>query len=90
MMMHRGDGNGGRIQLEARIALGGQQLVDRREDGDCVLGRSVGCASYVRLHGCRQSDALPCCFQLAIDTEVVATKGSSPGNGDAYDGFAGY
>ncbi len=86
MMMHRGHGHGGCVHLE----IGGQQFVDCRENGNRILGRRIGGAGRVRLHGCYQSNAQPCRFQLAIHAEMVASKGAGPGNSNAHDGFAGY
>jgi hypothetical protein len=38
MMMHGGDGDGGRVELE----IGGQQLVHGGKDGNRVFGRGLG------------------------------------------------
>ena len=44
----------------------------------------------MRLYRSHQSNAQAGCFKLAIHTQVIASKGAGPGDGDTEDGFAGY
>jgi hypothetical protein len=90
-MAHGGNRNGGRVELE----IGGQQFANGRKDGDRVFGRGVGGARRVRLDCSDQGNVYtggigPRRLQLAVDAEMVFTKGPGPGNGNAQCGFAGY
>jgi hypothetical protein len=86
MVMHGGDGDGGRVQFE----IGGEQLIDGGEDGNSVFVRGVGGAGGVRLNGGDESDTEAGGFKLAIDAKMVAAKRAGSGNGHTEDGLAGY
>jgi hypothetical protein len=84
MVMHGGNGDGGRVQLE----IGGQQLARAGKDGNRVALRGLGGARRVRLDGRDQRYAQARRFQLAVDAQVILAKGSGPGNGNAQRGLA--
>jgi hypothetical protein len=86
MMVHGGDGYAGGVEME----VGGEQLHNRGIDRNCVLGRFCRGTGRVRLDGGNEANAQPGCFQFAVDTKMVAAKGSGPGNGDAQIILAGY
>ena len=84
MVMNRGNGDGGCMEGEA----GGEELVNRRKDRDCVLRGGFCGAGGVRLDDGCQSHTGASRLQLAVDAEMIAAKGSGPGHGDAEDGIA--
>lgn len=84
--MEGGDCNGGCIELE----IGGEQLIYRGKNRDRVARSNGGGTGRVRLDGRNQGDPLARCFELTVDTEVIAAESSGPGNGDTQDGRACY
>ena len=90
MMMHRGHGDAGCIELQARIAPGGQQFFHRRKDGNRVPGRGVGGTGRIRLNGSHKGNTQPRRFQFAVNTEMVLAEGAVSGHGNAQNGYAGY
>ena len=86
MMMHRGHGDAGCVEME----IGGQQFVHGGEDGDCIFGRGIGGAGRIRLDGGHKSDAQAGRLQLAVDAEVVPAKGAGSGYGYTQNGLISY
>ena len=84
MMVHGGNGDGGRVELQ----IGCQQFLGGRKNRDRVFGGGLGRAGAVRLDGRNQSNAEASGFQLAIDAQMVPAKGAGSGNGNAQRGFA--
>jgi hypothetical protein len=86
VMMDSGNGDGGCVEME----VGGQQLIDCREDRDCVFGSGIRGAFGVWFDGCDERNAQTGSLQLAVDAEMVAAKGSCSGHGNAQNGLASY
>jgi hypothetical protein len=86
VVMNGGDGDRGGIQLQ----IGGEKLVNGREDGNLVLSFGFGGAGRVGLDGRDQGDALAGCFELAIDPEMVAAESSGSNDRYAKLGRVGY
>ena len=76
------DADGGRIERAC-----GQGYFDRRECGDGELLRGLGCDGGVSVHDGGELDGLACLLEFAVDTEVVAAKGS--GSDDGYAEWLG-
>jgi hypothetical protein len=85
-MVHGGNGNRGRIELE----IGGEQLIYRRIHRNIVFRSRIDRANPVRLDGCNKCDTVAGNFQFTIDAEMVAAKSTCPGNGNSKDGLACY
>jgi len=86
MMMHGGNGDRSRIQLQ----IGLEQFVNSRKDRNLVLRRSLGGPSGIRLDCRDKRDARSRRLQLAIDTKMVLAKCSRSGNGNAQNRLASY
>ena len=86
MVMNSGNGDRGRVQMQ----VGSQQRLSRRKDRNRIVGRSLFRACGVGFDGRHQSHAQASRFQLAIDAQMVAPKGSGTGNSDSQVGFDGY
>jgi hypothetical protein len=78
VVMHSGNGNRRRIQVQIRR----KQFLYRGEDGDCVGRFRFGSARVVWFHCCNQSDALAGGLKFAVDTKMIAAEcaGADDGN----------
>ena len=86
VVVGRGNSDTGCIEMKTS----GEQRIDGGVDGDAVFVGGFGGAGRVRLEGGDQRDGQTGSFEFAIDTKMIAAESAGSGNGDAYDGFAGY
>jgi len=84
MVMHGGDCDGRRIEVEIRR----EQLVNRLEYGDSEGRFRLGGACPVRFHCSNQSDALSGGLKFAVDTKMVAAECAGADNGNPNIAFA--